>query len=76
MEEGLEALDYAAQQDAEDKLFARWLSSSFSFQSEFSFNDFKEQIGAQTKWRVQTSKEIVSDLDTLMEGREAPLGNI
>lgn len=76
MDEGLEALDYAAQQDAEDKLFARWLSSSFSFQSELSFNDFKAQIATQSKWRVQTSEEIVSELDDLMEGRGAPLGNL
>ena len=57
-------------------MFDRWLSSSFSFQSELSFNDFKAQIGAQGKWRVQTSDEIVSELDDLMEGREAPLGNL
>ncbi|MCI7810218.1 hypothetical protein MR626_13220 [bacterium] len=72
----MEALHYAQEQDEDDRMFQRWIGSAFGYQSEVGFDDFKRNLKQQAKWGAQTSDEIVSNIDTMMEGVTPPLGNL
>lgn len=67
---------YAREQDEKDRMFQRWIGSGFGYQSEIGFDAFQSQLKQAAKWGSQTSAEIVSDLDTMMEGVAPPLGNL
>lgn len=57
-------------------MFQRWLGSGFGYQAEVGFEEFKKQLKQKAKWGSQTSEEIVSNIDTMMEGVAPPLGNL
>lgn len=57
-------------------MFQRWIGSSFGYQAEAGFEEFKNNLKQHAKWGAQSSEEIVSNIDTMMEGVAAPLGNL
>lgn len=57
-------------------MFQRWVGSSFGYQSEIGFSDFKQELKQQVKWGSQTSDEIISSIDDMMEGVAPPIGDL
>ncbi len=72
----MEALRYARERDEDDRIFQRWVGSAYGYQAEISFSDFRKQLKQSAKWGAQTSEEIISSIDDMMEGVAPPLGNL
>lgn len=67
-EEAAAAINYAIEQDADERAWARWIGPKISYQSEIGFREFVESLGGSKPETLKTTEEIYADTDSAFEG--------
>lgn len=67
-DEGARFLLFVMRREEDERIFQRWLM----FQTEISFDDFKEQLKPK---RMKSEKEVLKDVESILKSWEGTNGN-